>query len=187
MPHIFEVAPTGRAKCRGCGRAIERGELRFGERLPNAYGEGEMTLWFHPRCAAFKRPEPVLEALPEAPESLDDREELERSAQATLAHRRLVRVDGAERAKSGQAKCRSCGERIDRDDWRIRLTFYEEGRFSPGGFVHMKCHRTYFEGNEALDRMLHFSPDLDEAAREDLIRAYREAPAANPAAPEAGD
>lgn len=187
MPHIFEVAPTGRAKCRGCGRAIERGELRFGERLPNAYGEGEMTLWFHPRCAAFKRPEPVLEALPEAPESLDDREELERSAQATLAHRRLVRVDGAERAKSGQAKCRSCGERIERNDWRIRLTFYEEGRFSPGGFVHMKCHRAYFEGNEVLDRTLHFSPDLDEAAREDLIRAYREAPAANPAAPEAGD
>ena len=40
MPHVIEAAPTGRAKCRGCGRAIARGELRFGERLPNAYGEG---------------------------------------------------------------------------------------------------------------------------------------------------
>ena len=177
MPHVFEVAPTGRAKCRGCGRAIERDALRFGERLPNAYGEGEMTLWFHPRCAAFKRPEPLLEALPEAPESLPDREGLERLALATMAHRRLRRVDGAERARSGQAKCRGCGEKIERDDWRIRLTFYEEGRFSPGGFVHMKCHRAYFEGNEALDRLLHFSPDLDERAREDLNRAYGEAPA----------
>ena len=35
-------------KCRGCGRPIARGELRFGERLPNAFAEGEMTVWFHP-------------------------------------------------------------------------------------------------------------------------------------------
>jgi hypothetical protein len=56
MPHVFEVASTGRAKCRGCGEPIQRGDTRFGERLPNPYGEGEMTLWFHPRCAAFKRP-----------------------------------------------------------------------------------------------------------------------------------
>ena len=52
MPHVFEPAPTGRAKCRGCGRAIAKGELRFGERLPNPFAEGEMTLWFHPLCAA---------------------------------------------------------------------------------------------------------------------------------------
>jgi hypothetical protein len=35
MPHLFEPAPSGRAECRGCGRRIQRGELRFGERLPN--------------------------------------------------------------------------------------------------------------------------------------------------------
>jgi len=177
MPHVFEVAPTGRAKCRGCGRAIERDALRFGERLPNAYGEGEMTLWFHPKCAALKRPEPLLEALPDAPDILSDRDVLEHSAQATLAHRRLRRVDGAERARSGQAKCRSCGARIEREEWRIRLTFYEEGRFSPGGFLHVNCHRAYFEGNDALDRVLHFSPDLDEQGREELTRAYQRAPA----------
>src|SRR5262245_1369446 len=130
MPHVFEIAPTGRAKCRGCDRAIPKGEVRFGERLPNPYGEGEMTLWFHPRCAAFKRPEPLLEALPEAPEGLRDRESLERTARGAIAHRRLVRVNGAERATSGQAKCRHCRSPIEKGSWRIRLSFYEEGRFS---------------------------------------------------------
>lgn len=180
MPHAFEVAPTGRSKCRGCGRAIPRGELRFGERLPNPFGEGEMTLWFHPPCAAFKRPEPLLEALPGAPESLPDRAALERAAGATLEHRRLRRVDGAERSPTGQAKCRSCHSPIARGTWRIRLTFYEESRFSPGGFLHLGCHAAYFEGHDVLERLLHFSPDLDEGEREDLKGAYRAAAGTSP-------
>ncbi len=180
MAHVFEAAPTGRAKCRGCGKVIERGALRFGERLPNPFSEGEMTLWFHPPCAALKRPEPFLEALGEAPESLADRGALVRSAQGTLVHRRLRRVDGAERSRSGQAKCRSCHSVIDRGAWRIRLTFYEEGRFSPGGFIHLACCPTYFEGHDVVDRILHFSPDLEEGDRDDLVRAYRDAPPATP-------
>src|SRR5262245_36693548 len=176
MPHVFEPASSGRAKCRGCGLPIQRGELRFGERLPNPYGEGEMTLWFHPRCAAFKRPEALLEALPEAPESLGDREALERAARGCQAHRRLARVGGAERAPSGQAKCRHCRAPIERGAWRIRLVYYEEGRFSPGGFIHLACHPAYFEGHDVMEPMLHFSPDLHEAEREDLTRAYRAAP-----------
>jgi poly(ADP-ribose) polymerase-like protein len=175
MPHAFEIAPSGRAKCRGCGRAIQRGELRFGERLPNPYAEGEMTLWFHPRCAAFKRPEPLLETLAESPEAVLDREDLERAARGTLAHRRLRRVDGAERAPTGQARCRSCREPIERGTWRIRLAFYEDGRFSSGGFIHLSCHAVYFEASDALDSVLHFSPDLDERERDDLRRAYRAA------------
>jgi len=181
MPHVFEAAPTGRAKCRGCGQLIERGEIRFGERFPNPYGEGEATLWFHPRCAAFKRPEPLLEALSEAPE-MADREEWERVSRASLTHPRVSRIDGAERAPSGQAKCRHCRNAIERGTWRIRLVLFEEGRFLPGGFVHMACHRGYFEDHDVLEAMFHFSPKLDEAARQDLEEAYRAAPAATPAA-----
>jgi len=176
MPHIFEVAPTGRAKCRGCGATIAKGELRFGERLPNPYGEGEMTQWFHPGCAAFKRAESLLEALPEAPADLHDKEGLEGRARATLEHRRLERVDGAERSPTGQAKCRCCRERIERGAWRIRLVFYEAGRFSPAGFVHLTCHRAYFEDHDALDRIEHFSPGLEETDRKELEEAYRTAP-----------
>jgi Poly(ADP-ribose) polymerase and DNA-Ligase Zn-finger region len=54
VAHLFELAASGRSKCRGCNQPIRRGELRFGERLPNPFGGGEMTLWFHPLCAAYK-------------------------------------------------------------------------------------------------------------------------------------
>jgi hypothetical protein len=65
MPHVIEPAPTGRAKCRGCNQLIARGEPRFGERLPSPFAEGEMTLWFHPLCAAYRRPESLLQGLTE--------------------------------------------------------------------------------------------------------------------------
>jgi hypothetical protein len=171
MPHVFEPAPTGRAKCRGCGRPIEKGELRFGERIPNPYAEGETTLWFHPLCAAYKRPEAMLETLAQARESMPEPETLERAARGASAHRRLPRIDGAERAPTSQAKCRHCHEPIARGTWRIRLVFYEEGRFSPGGFVHLTCRAAYFEGADILAPLLHFSPDLSAEDRADLTRA----------------
>ena len=174
MPHVFEPAPTGRAKCRGCGRPIEKGGVRFGERIPNPFAEGETTLWFHPLCAAYKRPEPVLETLAQAPGSVPEPEALERAARSASAHRRLPRIDGAERAPTSQAKCRSCHEPIARGAWRIRLVFYEEGRFNPAGFVHLACHMNYFETDDILDPLLHFSPDLSDEERVQLVRDCEE-------------
>ena len=169
MPHIFEEAPTGRAKCRGCNLPIQKGELRFGERFPNPFGEGEATLWFHPLCAAYKRPEPILESLtPEIP----DRDALNQAAQASQAHRRLPRIDGAELSPSGKANCRQCRQPIERGSWRIRLVFYEEGRFSPGGFLHLACRGEYFEGNDILAPLLHFSQKLDEEQKKQLEAAF---------------
>jgi hypothetical protein len=172
VPYVFEFASSGRSKCRGCGRSIQREALRFGERLPNPFGEGEMTLWFHPACAAYKRPEPLLQALAETPENVPDRERLERAARGSLAHRRLPRIDGAERSPSAQAKCRSCRQPIERGSWRIRLVFYgEDGLFSPGGFVHLACRKAYFETSDVLDQLLHFSSALSDDEREELRRA----------------
>ena len=168
MANVFEPAASGRSKCRGCSRPIARGELRFGERLPNPFGDGEMTIWFHPLCAAYKRPEPLLQALAEAQVLIPDRDDLERAARSQLAHRRLPRISGVERAPSGQAKCRSCREPIERGGWRIRLVFYEEGQFAASGFVHLACAKAYFETSDILDPMLHFSPDLSEGEREEL-------------------
>jgi hypothetical protein len=171
VSHVFELAPSGRSKCRGCGKTIARDELRFGERLPNPFAEGELTVWFHPSCAAYKRPEALLQALGETLENVPDREQLERAASSGLAHRRLPRIDGAERAPSGQAKCRHCREPIARGEWRIRLAFWEEGRFSAGGYVHLDCRKAYFETDDVLDRLLHFSPDLTDSERAELARA----------------
>ena len=179
MAHVFETAPSGRAKCRGCGEPIAKGEVRFGERLPNPYGEGEMTLWFHPGCGALKRPEPFLEALAETETKVEGREELERRARVGVEHRRLPRLSGAERSPSGRARCRSCREPIAKGGWRISLVYYQEGRFEPAGFIHLGCASEYFETTDIVDRIRHFSKltddDLDEIGRE-----LKTTPAASP-------
>jgi len=183
MAHLFVPAASGRSRCRGCGNPIKRGELRFGECLPNLFGEGEMTLWFHPLCAAYKRPQPVLEALAAIPEGVPNRQDLKRAALESLTHRRIPRIDGAEKAPSGQATCRSCRELIARGTWRIRTVFYEEGRFSPGGYIHLHCRKAYFETGEVLDQILQFSSALSDGEREELIRAFGSAPPAPGAQP----
>jgi hypothetical protein len=162
----LETAPTGRSKCRGCGRAIEKGELRFGELVPNPFGSGEATLWFHPACAAYKRPDAVIAAAP-------DDAELVRIATASAAHRRLARVDGAERAPSGQATCRECKERIEKGAWRIRLAIYDEARFNPAGSIHLACRKPYFEDHDVLAPMLRFSAKLSDEERAELEQEYR--------------
>jgi hypothetical protein len=174
MAHLFEAAPTGRAKCRGCGKALDRGATRFGERIPNPFAEGETTLWFHPLCGAYKRPEAMIAALLDSPANAPEPQALERAAQKSAVHRRLQRIDGAERAPTAQAKCRHCKEPIARGTWRIRLVFYEEGRFSPSGFVHLGCRQGYFETGDVLEQALHFSPGLSEEDRDDLRRALGE-------------
>ncbi len=140
MPHLIEHAPSGRAKCRGCGEKIASGGLRFGEQLPNPFADGDnalMTHWFHLPCAAYRRPEAFLEGLAETTEPIDNRAELERDAQLGITHRRLPRVSTAERAPTGRANCRACKTLIDKDTWRIALVYYEDGRFVPSGFTEL--------------------------------------------------
>src|SRR5580765_1464824 len=110
MPHVIEQAANARAKCRGCGQKIGAGDLRFGERLPNPYADGdaEMTHWFHLACGAFRRPEPFLAALDGSTEIIADRDRLADEARLGVAHARLPRVSTAERAPTGRATCRSC-------------------------------------------------------------------------------
>ena len=164
MAHVFEPASSGRSKCRGCGRAIAKGEIRFGERLANPFAEGEMTHWFHPLCAAYKRPEAMREAL-QASADVADHAALEAAVRGASASPRLPRIDGAERSPTGQAKCRHCREAIEKGAWRIRLVFHEEGTFSPGGFIHVACRQGYFETADMVEQVLHFSHALGDEER----------------------
>ena len=161
MPHIIEPASSGRAKCRSCDKPIAKGELRFGERQPNAFGDGEMTLWFHLPCGAYSRPEPFLEVQTTAPPEANV-DALAAAARFGIEHRRVQRLHGAERATSGRAHCRSCRELIAKGDWRLALVFFEEYRFNPGGYIHAQCAREYFETTDLLYRIRHFSPDLGD-------------------------
>ena len=90
MPSLIERASSGRAKCRTCGQAIARGQERFGEALPSAYGEGESLFWFHLTCAACSRPESLLPALAQSQLPPEERERLTRLAQEHL----FVAVEG---------------------------------------------------------------------------------------------
>jgi hypothetical protein len=164
MPHTIEPAKTGRAKCRGCGEPITAGSLRLGERVPNPFGDegSETTLWFHIACAALLRPEAFIETIASTTETIPDRGTLEHEAGLGVAHRRLPRATTAGRAPTGRATCRSCKQLIEKDAWRIALIWFEDGRFSPSGFIHMKCAKEYLETIEIFGRLKHFSPGLSE-------------------------
>jgi hypothetical protein len=157
---VIEPAASGRARCRGCAQPIAKGELRLGDPQPNPFGEGETTLWLHLECAAYKRPEPLLAALAATSLLVEQRDWLEREAQRGVAHHRLPRVDGAERATTARATCRACRKPIEKGAWRIRLVFFEELRFEPSGFVHLACARDYFETADLVGRLRRFSAPL---------------------------
>jgi len=53
--------------------------------------------------------------------------------------------------------------------WRIRLVFYEEGRFAPAGSA------AYFEVPEVVEQVMHFTTGLSDDEREQLRTALREA------------
>jgi hypothetical protein len=112
-------------------------------------------------CAAYSRPEPFLETQAAAPTDAD-LGPLVAAARFGIEHRRVSRLHGAERATSGRAHCRSCRALIDKGDWRLPLVFFEEYRFNPGGYIHARCTREYFETTDLLDRIRHFSPELGE-------------------------
>lgn len=161
MPDIIQPSPTGRAKCRGCGRTIQRDTLRFGEALPNAYAEGESLFWFHLPCAAGMRPEKLLAALESSSLPIAERAWLEDTARGGLEHPRLQRLARVERATSGRAHCRECHELIAKGALRIALQIFEDGRFSPLGTIHVECAGAYFGTVNLLER-LRALQDLDE-------------------------
>src|SRR3954468_10964867 len=56
MANVIEEAKSGRASCRTCKKPIAKGDLRFGEEAPNAFGDAPSMRWHHLLCAAEKLP-----------------------------------------------------------------------------------------------------------------------------------
>ncbi len=169
--HVFEIAPSGRSKCRSCGGAIAKDSIRFGEVMPNPFGDGNMTQWHHPGCAAFRRPEPLLEALAADGYEGPDVREITRQAESIQPHRRLQRIGKAERASSGRAKCRACQELIEKEAWRLPLIFFEDGNYASSGFIHATCTTQYCETQEVTDTVRHFAAELAADDLDELIKA----------------
>lgn len=173
MADRVEISPSGRSKCRACQQTIEKGGPRLGVMVPNSFGEGEATHYYHLECGAWRQPDAflaaalgvpkvdetaatqdaALQAPPVAAEPVDRsvyealpaerRAALEAEAEISREHHRLRRFVKVERAKTARAHCRHCREGIDKGVLRLCLEIIEDGRAGPAGFVHLACARPY--------------------------------------------
>jgi hypothetical protein len=173
VPDSIEPAKSSRASCRGCARNIARGELRFGESLPNLFAEGETHVWFHLVCAACMRPEKLGPALDVTIHPVAERDWLQETVAAGLAHPRLQRLLRAERAPSGAAHCRQCHELIAKGAWRLALQMFEEGRMRPIGSIHLECSGTYFGTAEIMGRIERLTESLSPPELADIEQRCR--------------
>lgn len=160
----FEQASTGRAKCRACDQRIGKGEWRVGDVAPNPFTDGTTIYWFHGRCAALRRPELFVAATEHpTPESAGAvarwQQEFpaapawQRLARSGQAHPRLGRLSRVEQSPSGRARCRHCRELIEKGSLRIVLHLFQEGRFEPMGFLHVRCTSPYVGSPLDSDRL----------------------------------
>ena len=170
--HTFTLAPSPRSKCRGCGQAIALHDLRFGERMPNPFGDADMTHWHHPACAAHRRPEALIEALDELEYPQDDADQLRGWAHNAIQHHRLQRLGSLQQSPSGRARCRSCKALIELGVWRIPLLFFEEGSYNASGFIHVSCVVEYCETGNVVPTIERFALNLDEGQLAQIMREY---------------
>lgn len=143
MGHIIEPAKSGRAKCRSCKKAIEKGALRLGEETLDPFGSGGTThVWHHVECAAEKKPDELKAAMADFAGEIPGKANLEK----TLAESQKKLPPGtfpyAEKAPTGRSKCMACEESIEKDTLRIAVerevdtgTFKTKGP----GYLHPMC------------------------------------------------
>jgi hypothetical protein len=72
MADRIELSPSGRSKCRACQKNIEKGGVRLGVSVPNPFGEGEATHYYHLECGAWRQPEALLAAATGVPRGQSD-------------------------------------------------------------------------------------------------------------------
>jgi poly [ADP-ribose] polymerase len=177
MANVIEEAKSGRASCRTCKKPIAKGELRFGEEAPNAFGDQPSLRWHHLMCAAEKLPAELKAALDAHPDPIPNRDELDKAMTESLSKGR-GKPGGfpyADRAPTGRARCIQCQQPIDKDSIRVAV----EREIETGGMVqkaarymHPACVAANLEASgedkEALVEGLRTNsrlapPDLDAA------------------------
>ena len=133
MANVIEEAKSGRASCRTCKKPIAKGELRFGEEAPNAFGDAPSMRWHHLMCAAERLPAELKAALDAHPAPVPNRAELDQAMTDALAKGR-GKPGGfpyADKAPTGRAKCIQCQQPIEKDSIRVAV----EREIETGGMV----------------------------------------------------
>jgi hypothetical protein len=164
MAHLIERASTGRAKCRACKQSIGKGTFRLGEEVPNAFGDGTATHWYHVECGARQRALAFLGAwddfkgLPEATEVSD---QLLHTAELGRTYYRLQRFIKVELAPSGRARCQGCRSLIEKGALRFVLQRIEDGMAAGAGFVHVACAHSYAGAVDEMEERVLSLSELD--------------------------
>jgi hypothetical protein len=150
MEKMIEVAKTGRSKCRSCRQAIAKDDLRFGEEVPNQFGDGPSTQWYHLVCAAKKRTNELKEAMAAYSGEIPNRAEVEEAMKTPDPGQKTFPF--AEWAPTGRSKCLACSEPIEKDTLRVAVEREVEvgGMARAGaGYLHPEC-AGEFVGDEEL-------------------------------------
>ncbi len=148
-PYVIEGARSSRSKCKTCRKKIERGLLRLGILIEGPYGVG--YLWHHLTCAAKRRLDDVeaayeREAWKEAkepPEDVPSIEEMRKlNDEAEEKREQRKKMPFAEVDPSGRAKCKQCGEVMEKGSIRVvlgrEIEFGSQYRTMPI-HVHVAC------------------------------------------------
>lgn len=146
MPHKIDVAPTGRATCRGCKKAIEKGAPRFGEEFASPYAEegGTSYRYWHLACAATKLANELAPVLAAYDGALEDRAAID----ALVSQHMRPEMPYLEHAPNGRARCRACDQTIAKGELRAAFERVFEGPMGPqkaAAYAHAQCLPRYLE------------------------------------------
>jgi poly [ADP-ribose] polymerase 1 len=163
MSHKIEVAPTGRASCRGCKQTLAKGELRFGEEFVNQFSDdkGMAYRYWHLACAATKLANELAPVLAAYEGEVPDRTSID----ALVAEHMRPPFPHAEHAPNGRARCRACDESIPKGELRVAFERTFEGPMGPqksAAYTHARCLPKYLEQEKERGR--------EEAAPAELLR-----------------
>lgn len=175
MAHLIEAAKTGRSTCRTCGQKIEKGLLRFGEEVPNAFDPdgGTTHQWHHLMCAAQKRPHPVVAALETNTFPIPNRDELDAALKDGLANAKPP-FPFAEHASTGRARCQQCREAIEKGALRVAIARPNDGMPGEGAmYLHVACAMPHTQDATLLEKLEKHSRGLSPQDVESLRAALR--------------
>ncbi|MGQ0506741.1 MAG: hypothetical protein ACT4TC_15620 [Myxococcaceae bacterium] len=166
MANVIEESKSNRASCRTCRQKIEKGVLRFGEEVPNAFDPeaGPQYAWHHLLCIAKKKPRILKDAMDAHAGEIPGRAEID--AAMSEAKESLKTFPYAERASTGRSKCQACGEAIAKDE--LRVAFEREldrgmGPTTGAGYLHTACARGQLKDPELLSKVTANSKGLGPA------------------------
>lgn len=183
--HHIEIAKSGRASCRSCSKPIAKGERRFGEEMPNPYGDtGSVSYrWHHLLCAAKERPSQLKQALARDEADFPGREEVLLALAAwedqQKAKHKPTGLPYAEHAPNERARCRHCREPIAKGALRIAVERPVEQRSfgtSNVGYLHAGCASSYRHGVPEMAALRAHSTGLGADELDALERTLREGP-----------